>query len=394
MKKYDFDTPVNRFGTDCMKWDSMGLFYEGRTDLIPMWVADMDLRCCDELVEALTNRAAHGIYGYGFKQSDYYESIMGWYRRRHDLELQKDWILYIPNVVTGLRIAIAQFSQPGERVAILTPVYGPFRKAVEGLGRTLVTCPLVRGEHGRYTIDFDALDKALENTKVLLFCSPHNPVGRVWTEEELRRVSELCSRHGTLLVSDEIHCDLVQKPAKFTPMLKLGEETAANCITFISVSKTFNCAGLMGATAIIPNREIKARFGKTIVDYNLYMTNVFTVTGVKAAYTYGDSWVDQVIEYVGGNYRYVTDFLRANLPEVEPSPLEGSYLMWLDCRKLVRDNEDLITLMEKEAGIAGESGEQFGSEGEGFYRLNLATSRCVLEKAMANLLEAVNRRRA
>lgn len=390
MKRYDFDTPVNRFGTDCMKWDNLKAFY-GREDLTPMWVADMDLPCCDEIVQALTARAQHGIFGYGVKPRAYFEGIIDWYKRHHCAAPQYDWMLYMPNVVTGLRAAVSQLTAPGESVIIMEPVYGPFRKAVEGLGRTVAAVPLLHDEaRCTYDLDLAGLESALKNgSKLLLFCSPHNPVGRVWSHNEVEQVARLCLAHGAIMVSDEIHSDLVYEKGSFTPVIALSEELRNNTITFISVSKTFNCAGLMGATAFIPCRELLLKFAKPIVDYNLYMTNVFTIAGVQAAYKYGDEWLAQVLDYIHGNYEFVAGYLGEHLPQVKHAPLQGTYLMWLDCHALAPNDEELERLFQDDALIAGEPGNEYGKPGVGFYRLNLATSRCVLQAALENLAKAV-----
>lgn len=387
MKKYNFDEIINRRNTDCIKWDGLELYYNSN-DLIPMWVADMEFRCCDEIVEALTSRAEHGIYGYGIKLDDYYEAMIGWYNRRHGIELQRSNIVYLPNVVTGLRFAVSAFTQKGDGVTILSPVYGPFNKSVEDLGREVIKCPLKRKDN-TFVIDFKLLDNSLSKSKVLFFCSPHNPVGRVWTLEEVERVAELCIKHNVVLVSDEIHCDLVQKGHKFTSVLSLREELNKNTVALISVSKTFNCAGLLGAAALTYNKEIRKKLNKQVIDFNLYLTNVFTIAGVKAAYNYGADWVDQVVDYIGENYRYMCDFIEKNIPEVKVMELQGTYLAFLDCHGIAKDEKELKTIMEEKAKIAGKVGSDFGEEGTLYYRINLAVSRKVLEEAMNNLYRAL-----
>lgn len=391
MKKYNFDEVVDRRNTDSLKWDGMQGYYN-TTDLIPMWVADMDLKCCDEIIEALTARAQHGIYGYGVKFNDYYEAIIGWYRRRHNLELTRKNILYMPNVVTALRCIVSEYTELGDGVALLSPVYGPFNKSIEAFGRKVNKCALVR-KGNSFVIDYEKLEKTLQNSKVLFFCSPHNPVGRVWTIEELEKVGNLCLKHNVLFVCDEIHCDLVQKEHKFISALSLRNDISQNAIVFTSVSKTFNCAGLMGATALALNSDIIAKVSKPIIDFNLYMTNVFTVAGVKAAYNYGDIWVDEVVDYIGENYKYMCDFIKKNLPEIEVIDLQGSYLTWLDCHGIAKDEEELKRIMEQDAKVAGELGSMFGEEGYLYYRLNLATRRAVIEDTMNRIYKAVKGRK-
>lgn len=387
MKKYDFDQIVDRHNTNCIKYDGMRIYYKSN-DYIPMWVADMDFPCAQEITDALAARCRHGIFGYNLKPKEYYQSIHDFYLRRHGLEMRTDRMLYTPGVVPAIHWSLLCFTQPGDGVTILTPVYGPFEKAVKTTGRTLLESPL-KNNDGHYVIDFDDLDEKLSRSKVLLFCSPHNPVARVWTRQELQQVAQLCEKHNVLVISDEIHCDFVMPGHKHIPFVNVSEEAAQRTVLLVSPSKTFNVAGLLAGTVYIPNEELFAAFRNECAQLNMYMTNIFTAVGVQAAYEHGDEWLDQVLEYVYANYNWACAYFRENEPRIRPVPLEGTYLMWLDCRGVSRDDAVLKDIFEERGRVAGEAGTQFGSAGSGYYRLNLACPRSVLEKAVIQMVKAL-----
>lgn len=388
--KYNFDAVTDRFHTDCMKWDMLEMKY-GSKDMVPMWVADMDFKAPDEVVAALTKRAEHGIFGYGIKCQDYYQSICDWFKRRHGFEFSRANMLYMPGVVPGLNYSIRTYSKEGDGVTVLTPIYEPFYKVIRNTKRTVVECALTL-KGSQYEINFEELEKCLVRSSMMLLCSPHNPAGRVWTKEELEKIGELCEKHDVILVSDEIHCDLVFDGYKHLPTASVNETLLNRTIMLVSPSKTFNIAGLQAATVVVPNKELFDRFVGTVIEYGIGMTNVFAIEGSKAAYTYGDEWLDEVIAYIRGNYEYVKTFLAENLPQIKCLELQATYLMWLDLREITTQDEEVVDLIEKQAKIAGETGTIFGTNGAGFYRLNIATQRANVEEAMKRLLGAVKNR--
>lgn len=386
--KYNFDKPVDRYGTDCLKWDMLESKYHIDKDGISMWVADMDFESPKEVVEAITKRAQHGVYGYTYKTDEYYQTIIDWYKKHYNFDIPRDRMFYSPGIVPGIDFAVHTYTNENDGVAILTPVYTPFFNVIKNSGRTVKECPLkIVGKH--YEIDFEALDKVLSESKMLVFCSPHNPSGRVWTREELEKVAEICKKHDIIVVSDEIHCDLTQKGHTHIPFATISDDMYNRSVTFVSPSKTFNIAGLQASTVIIPNEELFNKYIASMIKYNVGMTNAFAVCGSKAAYKYGAEWLEQVLEYIAGNYKFVKEYIEENIPEIKLFDLEATYLIWLDMRNITTNDEEIAEIFEKRSKIAGEAGTVFGTEGSGFYRLNIATQRSNVEEAMHRLKKAV-----
>lgn len=391
-KKYSFDQAINRRNTGCIKYD----FAPARDneDIIPLWVADMDFPVLPEVQEALMETVRQGIYGYSFPQEDYFKAVQGWMQRRHDWTIQKDWIVPIAGIVPALKQCVQAFTEPGDEVLVFKPVYHPFDDAVLGNQRVLVCCPLdFEEETGHYSIDFERLERLLEahDVKMMIFCSPHNPVGRIWTEEELQKLADLAEKYNILIISDEIHMDL-QHTRKHIPFLKAAPQLKDNMVVCTAPSKTFNLAGLSTSTLVIPSearrkrlREIQARNGSET-------PNLFGLRACQAAYEHGDQWVDELNEYIEGNEAFVKDWLAEHLPEVQAIPMEGTYLMWLDFRKIEPDPDKLEQLMLEEAGVWLDEGYIFGEQGNGFERVNLACCRSLLQKALEKIEKAVRNR--
>ena len=401
--KYDFDREINRRGTNSVKWEFIHegdeLIYREEADdssagdrLLPMWVADMDFPCPEPVVDALVARAQHRIFGYTSPTDSYYRAIVDWMKRRHGWVIAPEWICTTPGVVPALNLIVKTLIVPGEKVLIQTPVYYPFNKAVENNDGVLVTNSL-RFENGHYTMDFADLEKKIRDPKLkmAILCSPHNPVGRVWTRAELHRFGELCIKNDVQVISDEIHGDLILDDHVFTPFACLGDVFAQNSITCTAPSKTFNLAGLKTSNIIIPNGQLRARFNKTLAKSGLKGVNSFGVVALEAAYNHGEAWLEQALDYITGNLRYLEQYIAEHLPQITVIPLEGTYLAWLDCRRLELDKKELERVMLKEARVYFDEGYIFGSEGDGFERINIACPRSILVEALERIRNAVER---
>ena len=388
--RYDFDTPINRRNTFSFKWDC-DMDYFGRDDVIPMWVADMDFACAPCVVEAVQKRAAHPIYGYGMRQQPYYDAVMGWLKKRHGFEVKYEHLAFAPpGVIYALNVMLRILTKPGDRVMVPMPNYDPLFDMVTRDGRKLVETPLV-WKDGRYTFDFADMEaKAASGVKVLVLSSPHNPTGRVWTEEELRRMMELCLKHHVLVVSDEIHSDLIFHGKRHIPTASLSPEIAANVVTGISATKTFNLAGLQASTAVFPNAHMKAMFDKFWTDMDIHRNNAFSVTAMEVAFNEGEEWLEQLLPYISANFDFVVDYCEKHIPKIRTYAPDATYLMWLDCRDLGLSNEALHDFMIQKAKLGLNDGCAFGRSLNGYMRLNAACPRSVLEQAMRQLEAAVN----
>ncbi|MBR4391957.1 MAG: PatB family C-S lyase [Bacteroidales bacterium] len=381
--KYNFDTTVNRENSNCVKYDLRKAVF-GNPDVLPMWVADMDFETPDFAREAVMERAKHPIYGYHFKDRPYYNAIQGWLLRHHQWEMPTEWMSFVPGVVCGFNMAVMAFTQEGDEVIIQSPVYPPFHHAVTGHGRKLVYNKLKIGVKG-YEMDFDLLEKQAQTAKMLILCNPHNPVGRCWTREELERLSEICLRNDVMVISDEIHCDLVLPGYRHTPFATLGPEVADRCIVFHAASKTFNLAGLATSTAIIPNKAIRDTYNKYVEAMEAHLGNIFGKVATQASMEKGDEWLCQLLDYVQGNVDYVSDFLLHNLQKVRFFKPQATYMMWLDFNGYGLSEEELWRKMTQEAQLGFNRGSDFGRDGSGFFRVNLACPRAIVEEAMRRL---------
>ena len=381
--KYNFDKIINRADTNCVKYDLRKQVF-GNPDVLPMWVADMDFETPDFVREAVIQRAEHPVYGYHFKDKPYFEAIAGWLKRRHQWDVKQEWMSFTPGVVCGFTMAVMAFTQPGDEVIIQPPVYPPFHHAVSSHGRKLVYNTLVdRGEG--YEINFDQLAEQAKTAKMLILCNPHNPVGRCWTRNELLLLGEICMKNNVLVISDEIHCDLVLPGFKHTPFATLGHPYAMNCITFHAASKTFNLAGLATSTAIIPNEYLRKAYVAYVEDMEAHLGNIFGKVSTQVAMEKGDEWLAQLLDYVQGNIEYVSDFLKANLPKVKFHKPQATYMMWLDFNGYGLSEEQLWQKMTQEAQLGFNRGKDFGEAGSGFFRINLACPRATVEEAMRRL---------
>lgn len=391
MKKYDFDTYIDRIGTDCEKYEDMKSVF-GTDQVIPLWIADMDFATADFIVEAMERRMKHPIFGYTFRPQCYFDAIRGWVYRHSGWDIDTSWIAFSPGVVAGVTFGMLSCTKEGDGVVIQPPVYHPFGNTIRYNHRTVLNNPLIQDPAtGEYRIDFDDLDQKLAQAKAFILCNPHNPTGRVFTREELLKIGELCKKHDVTIISDEIHCDFIFQPHKHIHIASLTEDLANRTITLIAPSKSFNVAGFSTATAIIPNPERHAAYQAEVDKIHIENGNIFGSVALKTAYEQGDEWMRQLLEYLQGNVNFVYDFMTANIPSVHCYKPEATFLMWLDFRKWGMTQEELNRFLVQEAGLGLGDGSVYGIEGTGFQRLNIGTPRSVLQRAMNQLLEAVRK---
>lgn len=389
MRAY-LDAPVERRGTHCEKWDGLKKHF-GRDDLIAMWVADMDFRTAPQVAEAIAERASHAIYGYTDNGEEERAAEAGWLLRRHAFKVDTDWILYSPGVVDSIFFCVGSLTKPEDAVLIQPPVYGPFHWAAELYGRRLVYSPLIEDEDG-WHMDFEGLEARFsEGVRLMILCSPHNPVGRVWRREELERLVSLAERYDVIIVSDEIHADFVFDGLRQTRILSL-EGAKERCVMLTSATKSFNLAGLRQSSIIVANRAIRDKLRRALELAHASSPNLFGSIAQTAAYRFGDEWMDAVVEYIRENRDYAVGFIRENLPQIGCRPPEGTYLMWLDLRSLALSQEATVDLLVNRAHVALNDGLFFGEQGRGWFRLNLATQRVNVEKTLENIRSAIRSR--
>ena len=386
--KYNFNKVTDRRNTFAIKYD-LAEVRNKPADVLSLWVADMDFPTAPCIFKALKKQVRHGIFGYSRPDDRYYDAVISWFSRRHNFELQKEWIINTPGVVFAIAAAIRAFTKEGEGVLIQKPVYYPFFNTIKALNRRVVNNPLVL-RNGHYEIDFDDFEKKIvdENVKLFVFCSPHNPGGRVWTRTELERISEICLRHKVLVVSDEIHSDITFGGHKHTIYASLSEEAAQNSIICTSPSKTFNLAGLQFSNIIIPNSLIRIAVRKEIERTGYDEPNVMGITAAAAAYSDGEKWFEQAKEHIQKNMDFTKQFIKEKLPQVQVMDSEGTYLLWLDFSKLGLSDSEIDDIIVNKAKVWLDRGTMFGPEGEFFQRINVATPRPVLEDALTRIAKA------
>ena len=390
--KYNFDEIIDRSHNRSAKYDEAGKKF-GSRDVIPLWIADMDFKTAQPVIDALKARAEEGIWGYTSRPDSYYEAVCGWQKRRNGWDIDKSMISFNLGVVPALSSMVYVFTEPGDKVLIQTPVYSEFYDVTESWGREVVESPL-KEQDGRWAIDFEDFEEKAKEAKIFFLCSPHNPLGIVWTREELERMCNICIANNVLIVSDEIHSDLVFHGKKHIPTATLSPEIATHVISCISGTKTFNLAGLQASATIFPNQKLKARFDKFWFNLDIHRNNAFSTIAMEVAFNEGEEWLEQLLGYIGGNFEFIKDYCAANIPQVKPNVPDATYLVWLDCRGLGMGNEELRDFMIRKAGLGLNEGWSFGRSLSGFMRLNAACPRPVLEKAMEQLKHAVDARNA
>lgn len=387
--KIDFDEVIDRKNTNSIKYDFA--VRRGKPEnLLPLWVADMDFKISGKVLDALHERIDHGIFGYSEVQEEYFEAIRDWMEKKHHWNVESRWLVKTPGVVFALAMAVQAFTDPGDGVMIQQPVYYPFSEVIEDNDRVIVDNTLYLGEDGRYHIDFEDFERKAEvfHVKLFLLCNPHNPVGRVWSLEELEKLGEICIRRDILVVSDEIHQDFVFE-GKHLVFASLSEELKNRTITCTSPSKTFNLAGLQISNIFIANQKLRRRFRRQVAAAGYSQLNTLGLTACEAAYRQGEEWHEQLMVYLRANITYVREFIKEKIPRVKLIEPEGTYLVWLDFRELGLTEEEREDLIIKKAGLWLDSGAMFGPVGEGFERINIACPRSILEQALGNLEKAI-----
>jgi len=381
---YNFDEIIPREGTHCVKYD-LRHDYFGNDKVIPMWVADMDFRTPDFVMEAIRKRAEHEILGYTIHPPSFFQSIIDWNLRRHQWEIEKEWIAFSPGVVPAINILVMALSEPGDKIVIQPPVYHPFFHAITNHNRKIVENPLVL-QNGRFCMDLDDLENKIDKkTKVLILCSPHNPGGSVWKKEELKALGDICIKHNITIISDEIHADLTLFQNKHIPLASISDELAEITITTMAPSKTFNLAGLGTSYVVASNPRLLRRYNKVLDQVHVGMGNIFGTVALEAAYNHGDNWIEELLEYVQDNIIYMQEFVKTLMPMLDVIVPEATYLVMIDFRKLNLSAKELKKVLVDNAGIGMNDGTTFGIQGRGFQRMNVACPRSVLKQALVSL---------
>lgn len=389
--KYDFNEIIDRSNTQCLKWDFLPQFFGKKvrqgdpSKLLPFWIADMDFRAPEPLIVALEHRIKHGIFGYSGFSSSYYESVISWFKRRHNWNIQKEWFVYTPGIIPALNFIIQEFSEVGDKILVQNPVYYPFFESIKNNRRQIQLNPL-KIVKNHYEMDFDNLKQQIEGPKVkiMILCSPHNPVGRVWSSDELKKIGKICLDHNILLISDEIHSDIVYPGHKHINLASISEELSDQIITCTSASKTFNLAGLQTSNIIIKNEQIRNRFKQRVLSAGINEPNPIGALATEICYNECEDWFDQLLVYLQSNLEYVKNYIQANLSDIKIFEPEGTYLLWMDFRAWNKNYQELEDFMLNKAQVALDEGYIFGPEGEGFERINIATPK-------AYLIECLNR---
>ena len=385
--KYDFDKTIDRRATNSYKWDSAP---EG---VLPMWVADMDFRTAPAIIDALQKRVAHGIFGYTRVPDAYYDAVTSWFSRRHGWDIDREWIIYTSGVVPAVSAVIKALTVPGDKVIVQTPVYNCFFSSIRNNGCEIVSNPL-RRTADTYKMDFDALERCAADprAKVMLLCNPHNPAGRDWTPDELSRLGNICLRNGVTVVADEIHCELVYQGFKYTPFASLSDAFLHRSVTCVSPSKAFNIAGLQIANIVAFDNDLRSRIDKAININEVCDVNPFGVAATIAAYNEGEEWLNQLVDYLHGNYEAMAEFCRRELAEFPITRLEGTYLVWMDCSSLGMSSDALEHALLDDARLWLNAGTMYGAEGEGYMRWNIACPRSVMLDGLNRFLNFVRSR--
>ncbi len=382
-----FDLVPERRNTYSAKWDAVDQVFSGQ-GLLPFWVADMDFPVAEEIRSALQERVDHGVMGYTRRMDDFYDAVLRWCRTRYQWSIRREWITCSPGVLTGLALAIEELTSPGDAVMMHTPIYYPFFKIIEGRGRRVLGSRLLYGENHRFEMDFQAMEAAdRRGAGALLLCNPHNPAGRVWTEAELRRLSEYALNRGLLVLSDDIHSDIVYPGNRYRPIATMDQDLLERTVTFISPSKGFNLAGLKTSVVIIPNQALRMRYNRLLESFHLHGAGVFGTIALIAAYTRGERWLEQLLRYLEDNLRFVHAYLGQNVPELRLVYPEGTFVPLLDIQETGMSDSSFSELLVRQGKVALEPGSWFGAGGERFVRINIATSRELLERCM----EAIRR---
>lgn len=380
---YYFDEPINRRNTHSLKWNVP-------EKELPMWVADMDFKTAPEIISALRKRVTHGIFGYTVVPDEWYEAYREWWSRRHHFQIEKDWLLFCTGVVPAISSAVRKLTTVGENILILTPVYDIFFHSILNNGRCVLESPL-KYDGESYHIDFDDLGRKLAEpqTAMMILCNPHNPVGKVWSRETLEHIGELCWEHHVTVISDEIHCDLTAPGCEYVPFASVSEKCRENSVTCIAPTKGFNLAGLQTAAVMIPNKTLWHKVNRAINTDEIAEPNAFAIEGAIAAFTQGEPWLTALLEYIENNKRFVHSFLESELPQLKAAPTQATYLLWIDCSKILKNTADLSRFLREHTGLYLSDGNQYGGNGNYFLRINIACSRESLKEGLSRLRQGV-----
>ena len=381
--KYDFDTPINRRNTNSLKWDVA-------ENELPMWVADMDFPTAPEIRTAIERRASHGVFGYSVVPDEWYQAYINWWQRRHDFSMQKDWLVFCTGVVPAISSTVRKLTTPAEKVLIQTPVYNIFFNSIINNGRQVLESSL-KYSAGQYEIDFEDLKKKLSDpqTSLMILCNPHNPVGKIWEKETLERIGELCWKHQVVVLSDEIHCDLTDPGLKYTPFASVSEKCRENSITCIAPTKAFNLAGLQTAAVVIPNASLRHKVWRALNTDEVAEPNAFAVDAAIAAFSEGESWLDELRQYIFENKKRTVEYVQERIPQIRVVPSNATYLLWMDCSKIAGNASEIAEYIRSKTGLYLSEGSQFGKCGEKFLRMNVACPRPTLEDGLKRLQEGI-----
>lgn len=385
--KYNFDEVIDRRNSDSTKWGNLEELY-GNKDILPMWIADMDFRSAEEIIQAMRDRVEHGIFGYVYRSDSFSNAIINWVKKKHGWEIKKEWILYLPGVVMGLNIGVRELIGKGDKVLVQPPVYPPFYRVIENNSRIANNNPL-RHNGKKYVMDFENLEKQIDGTKLFMLCNPQNPVGRVWSKDELIKIGDICIKNNITIISDEIHCDFTFKGIKHTPIASISKELEDRTITLIAPSKTFNIAGLNTSVAIIPNEKLRNVYQKSIEALEIGASNIFGALGLEVAYNYGEQWLEQVLVYIESNVDYAVDYINKNIQGIKVDRPEGTYLLWLDCNRLDKSADEINEALIKVGKVALNDGRPYGKVGDRFFRLNIGCPRSILADGLMRIEKAI-----
>jgi len=385
--KFDFDQLIERKGSSCIKWDGMHKFL-GAAEALPMWVADMDFLTPPYITGAIIKKARHGVFGYPLREESYFTSLMDWLQRRHQWKVERNWISFCPGVVPAVNIAVLAYTEPGDKIIVQPPVYFPFFTAVTDHKRTLTYNHLIM-QNGRLCMDFTGLEAlAKDGAKMLILSNPHNPGGSVWTKDELQQMATICLKYNVLIVSDEIHCDLIFKPFKHTPVASLSHEISMQTITTVAPSKTFNLSGFSTASVIIENDSLRRNFNATLDHLHIGGGNIFGNIASEEAYTHGDVYVDELMDYLATNVETLEKFVLEYLPKIKVIRPESTFLVWLDCTEMEMNDKELNEFFLHKASVGFNPGIMFGPGGEGFMRMNIGCPASTLVQGLMRIRQA------
>lgn len=387
---YNFDAIIDRSNNFAAKWSEMDKKY-GTNDLLPMWVADMDFKAAPCIIDALKYRLEQGIYGYTTRPSSYNESIVNWVDRRYGWKIKPEWLIFSPGVIPTISVLIQEMTKENDKIMIQEPVYSPFNSVVKQNKRELVISPLVKLEDGNYVMDYEDIEAKIKDVKIFILCNPHNPVGRVWTKDELTKLGDICIKHNVLVVSDEIHSDIILKNHKHTPFGSISEEFSQNSITCMAPTKTFNIAGLQTSQVILPNEYHYKILDDAFIRLDIRRNNSFSLVATQAAYNEGEDWLEAYLEYLEGNIDFAINYIKENIPSLKVRKPEGTYLLWVDFSETGLSDEEVTKALVEKGRVALNSGDSFGIGGKGYQRINLACPRSMVEEGLNRIKKAIMR---